>query len=136
MFLFFESDKIYVEIHFSLDSRTLQNEWDIRHSMLVCRVLWNISCQSVLLSLCWFVCLSVCPSVTKSSQDWIISFFSDIVHGDSWPWYIVTDEARFLKKKKVFGAKGPESSLKLGFYCHLLKFDSLVSLAITCSDSL
>ena len=42
---------------------------------------------------------SVCPSITKFSQDWIISFF-DIVHDDSWPWYLVTDEDRFLKKKK------------------------------------
>ena len=25
--------------------------------------------------------------------------FSDIVHGDSWPWYLVTDEGRFLKKE-------------------------------------
>ena len=36
-------------------------------------------------------------SVTTFSQDWI-SFFSDIVHDDSWPWYLATDEARFLKK--------------------------------------
>ena len=39
------------------------------------------------------VCLSVRPSVTKVSQDWIISFF----------WYctlyLVTDKARSLKKK-------------------------------------
>ena len=25
--------------------------------------------------------------------------FSDIVHNDSWPWYLVTDRDRFLKKK-------------------------------------
>ena len=40
--------------------------------------------------------------VTKFSQDWII-FFSDIVHDDSWPWYLVAHEARFLKKKKIGG---------------------------------
>ena len=26
-------------------------------------------------------------------------FFSDIVHGDSWPWYLVTNAARYLKIK-------------------------------------
>ena len=45
---------------------------------------------------------SVCPlsvrrAVTKFSHDWIMSF-SDIVNDDSWPWYLVTDEARFLNK--------------------------------------
>ena len=43
-------------------------------------------------------CPSVCPPVTKFSQDWII-IFSDIVHDHSLPWYLVTDEARFLEKK-------------------------------------
>ena len=32
--------------------------------------------------------------------------FSDVVHDDSWPWYLVTDETRFLKK--IFG--GPNLS--------------------------
>ena len=27
-------------------------------------------------------------------------FFSDIVHDDSWPWYLVPDEARFFGEKK------------------------------------
>ena len=36
-----------------------------------------------------------CPSVTKFSQDWIISF-SEIVHDDNWPLYLVTDKAKFL----------------------------------------
>ena len=56
--------------------------------------------------------------VTKFSQDWII-FFSDIVHDDSWPWYLVAHEARFLKKKKnwwpKFGPNGPKVDPKLGF---------------------
>ena len=28
-------------------------------------------------------------------------FFSDIVHDDSRPWYLMTDETRFLKKKRA-----------------------------------
>ena len=40
--------------------------------------------------------LSVCPSL-KISQDWMISFFW-FLHDDTLPWYLVTDEARFLKK--------------------------------------
>ena len=50
-------------------------------------------------SVCLSVCLSIRPSVTKFSQDCIIAF-TVIVHDDSWPGYLVIDEARFLKKKK------------------------------------
>ena len=49
--------------------------------------------------------------VTKFSQDWII-FFSDIVHDDSWPWYLVAHEARFLKKKKIGGRNLGPTGLK------------------------
>ena len=45
------------------------------------------------------VCLSVRPSLNYFKIGSLV--FSDIVHGDSWPWYLVTDEARFLKKKLV-----------------------------------
>ena len=73
------------------------------------------------------VCLSVCPSVRPSVHP-SLSFlkigslvFSDIVRDDSWPWYLVTDEARFLKKKKIwrpkFGPNGSKLGPKLGF-CH------------------
>ena len=76
--------------------------------------------------------LSVRPFVTKFSQDWYISF-SDIVHCDSWPWFLVTDNDRFLG--------GKNGSLNLGqmrqnwtqnhvFFC------SLVFLPMTCNDSL
>ena len=58
------------------------------------------------------VCLSVRPSVTKVSQDWIISFF----------WYctlyLVTDKARSLKKKicrPEFSPNGPKSGPKWDF---------------------
>ena len=37
--------------------------------------------------------LSIHLSITKFSQDWII-VFSDFVHDDSWPWDLVTEEAR------------------------------------------
>ena len=47
---------------------------------------------------------SVFPSDTKFYQNWIISF-CDIVHDDSWLWYLVTEEARFLKKKKKLVAR-------------------------------
>ena len=56
-------------------------------------------------SVCLSVCLSIRPSVTKFSQDCIIAF-TVIVHDDSWPGYLVIDEARFLKKKKKIG--GPK----------------------------
>ena len=41
-------------------------------------VLWNLVRRSVR--------LSARPSITKLSQDWIISFFFDIAHDDSWLW--------------------------------------------------
>ena len=72
-----------------------------------------------------FVCPSVCPSVCQfvhpspSFLKTASSVLSVIVHGESWPWYRVTDEARFLKKK----------------FRHFLEFGSLVFLQIACSDS-
>ena len=44
--------------------------------------------------------------------------FSDIVHDDSWPWYLVTDEGRFLKKRNwrpKFRPNCSKSGSKLGF---------------------
>ena len=38
----------------------------------------------------------------------------NILHDNSWPWYLVTDKARFLMKKKI-GPNGPQSDPKLGF---------------------
>ena len=70
--------------------------------------------------------------------------FSGIVHDDSWPWFLATDDARFLKKKltaqilakwakigQKIGLKEPKLGLKLGF----LLF-SQVLLEITYNDSL
>ena len=56
--------------------------------------LWSV-CLSGLLS----IDLSVHPSITKFSKDQIISFFWYYTHDDSWPWYLVTDRARFFLKK-------------------------------------
>ena len=44
--------------------------------------------------------------------------FSDIVHQDSWPWYLVTDKARFLKKKiwrSKLVSNVPKLDQRLGF---------------------
>ena len=68
--------------------------------------------------------LSVCPSVYSSVRP-LLSFlkigslvFSDIIHDDSWPWYLLTDRARFLKKILVTQMSGPDgtkSGPKIGF---------------------
>ena len=64
----------------------------------------------VRLFVCPSVCLSVCPSVPPSLSFLKIGLlvFSDIVHDDSWPWYLLTDKARFLKKvlRLEFGPNG------------------------------
>ena len=38
---------------------------------------------------------SVCPSLSFLKIGSLV--FSDIVHDDSWPWYLMTDRARFFK---------------------------------------
>ena len=61
----------------------------------------------VRLSVCLFVCPSVHLSLTFLKLGPLV--FSDIVHDDNWPWYVKTDEARFLKKKNSglnFGRRG------------------------------
>ena len=79
------------------------------------------------------VCLSICPSMCPSVRP-SLSFlkirslvFSDIVHDDSWSWYLVTDWARFLKKKI-----GP----KTRFFSIFSSFCPLVFLEIAYHDSL
>ena len=44
--------------------------------------------------------------------------FSDIVHDDSWPWYLVTDRARFLKKNLMaqIWVKWAKFQPKIGFF--------------------
>ena len=80
--------------------------------------------------------LSVRPSLSFLKIGSLV--FSDIVHDDSWPWYLVTDGTRFLKKKKLqskFEPNGPKSGPKLGFL-YFLKFHSLFFLEIACNNSL
>ena len=87
-----------------------------------------------------FVCLSIfptiCPSFTKFSQVWIIGFFPDIVHDDSWPWYLVTGKVRFKKKGSLnFGPTGLNQAQNEVF-CHFTEFGSYVFLEIVYNDSL
>ena len=78
----------------------------VKHKINVQKLIFILDAQTLvgwcpmksLLSYCLSLCLAVRPSVTKFSQDWITSFF-DIVDDDSWPWYLETGGARFLKKK-------------------------------------
>ena len=44
------------------------------------------------LSTCLSIHPSVCP-LLKFLKIVSFVFFADIVHDDSWPWYLVTDEA-------------------------------------------
>ena len=63
---------------------------------------------------------SACQSVHLSLNFFKIGslIFSDVVHDNSWPWYLVTDEARFLKKNVVAGiwAKGAKIGPKTRFF--------------------
>ena len=79
------------------------------------------------------VCLSVCPSLSFLKIGSLV--FSDIVHDDSSPWYLVTDRARFLKKN-WWPKFGPKSGPKVGVFLQFLKFGSLVFLEIAYSDNL
>ena len=51
------------------------------------------------------LCLPVCPTVRPflSFLKMVSLVSSDIVHDNSWPWYLVTDGVRFLKEKKTIG---------------------------------
>ena len=64
------------------------------------------------------VCMPVCPSVCPSLNFLKIGLlFPDIVHDDSWPWYLVTDETRLLKKiwRPKSRPNRPKLGPKLGF---------------------
>ena len=87
----------------------------------------------VRLSICPFsVCLSVCPSLSFLKIGSLV--FSDIVHDDSSPWYLVTDSQIFEKKlvAQIWAKIRPKSRVFLQF----LKFGSLVFLEIAYSDNL
>ena len=73
------------------------------------------------------VCPSVRPSVNFLKTGSLVFLILHMITD-----YLVTDEARFLKKnwQPEFGAKGPKSGPKLVFFFHFLKFSSLVLLEI------
>ena len=64
--------------------------------------------------------------------------FNDIVHDDSWPWYLETGEVRFLKKNIGGSSLGPMglNQAQIEIFPHLLEFGSLVFLEIVYNDSL
>ena len=62
-------------------------------------ILWNYSRPSVCLSACLSIRLSIRPSLNFAKIGSLV--FSNIKHDDSWSWHLVTDKARFLKKKKI-----------------------------------
>ena len=114
----------------------------------VCRTVSYKICF-ICLSLCLPVCL--CLSVRLSVCLWLNFLiigslvFSYIVLGDSWLWYLVTDKARFLKKKDKkktkkrwpkFGSNRPKSDPKSGFlpYSWVWIFSSPIKIAY--NDSL
>ena len=87
--------------------------------------------------------LSICLSACLSSVHPLLDFlkigslvFSGILYVNTWPWYLVTDEARFLKKKiggPNLGSMGL-TQVQNEVFCHLLEFGSYVFLEITCND--
>ena len=84
---------------------------------------------------CPSVCLSFHPSVTKFSQDWIISFFLILYmmiayHGFSW-----------LAKPDFFWGGGEKKMaariwVQNEFFCDFIEFGSYIFLEITYNDSL
>ena len=91
------------------------------------------------------VCVSVGPSfhpfVSNFFQYWIIAFFclfSDILHDDSWPWYLVTDETIFLKNKNGGTSVGPTcvNQAQSKVFPHFVEFGSYVFLETEYDDSL
>ena len=87
-----------------------------------------------------FVCLSVRPLVCITSLSFLEMdnlFFSDIAHG-SWPWYLVTDEARVLEKKIGSPGLGPTylNQTQNEVFCHFIEFLSYFFLQIAYSDTL
>ena len=58
-------------------------------------VSWTVAYEIALIDLS--ICLSGRPSLGFLKISSLV--VSDNVHDDSWPWYLVTDEARFFKTK-------------------------------------
>ena len=95
------------------------------------------------LSVCLSVRLSVsvclCSSIYLSQSFFKIgSLFFSIIHDNSWPWYLVTDDSRFLRKKNGGRTLVPLglSQAQIEFFLSFFEFGSLVFLEITYNDSL
>ena len=87
-----------------------------------------------------FICLSIHLCISQSLNFLKIRtlVFSDIVDDDSWPWYLVTDKARLLKKRfwcPEFWPNLPKSVPKWVFW-DFLEFGLYVFVEITYDDSL
>ena len=73
-------------------------------------ILWNYSCPSV--------CLSICPSLSFLKNG-SVAFF-DILHADSWSWYLVTEEARHDMNLGSMGLNQAQNEV----FHHFLEFGS------------
>ena len=82
--------------------------------------------------------LSVYPSLSFLKIGLLV--FSDTVHDDNWPRYLVTEEARFLKRKKKIRGPNLDSTVlnhaQNEFFFHFPEFKWLVFLEIAYSHSL
>ena len=84
------------------------------------------------------VCLPVRPSLSFLKIGSLV--FSDIVHDNGWPWYLVNDEARFLKKS--FGGRiwakwtkiGPKNMFFVIFSSLFHYFSLKLHIIIACNN--
>ena len=99
---------IYLLFSFELDFWRLDVSQTASYEITFCLSV----CQSVCLSVCLTVCLTIHLSLSFLKIGSLL-VFSDIVHDNRSPKYLVTEGVRFLKKKKKIGSLnlGP----KLGF---------------------
>ena len=72
----------------------IKNEWKTPNHFLS-KIFWTLDVSRTASYEITLVCLSICPSLSFLKMGTLV--FTDIVvHDDCWPWYLVTDEARFL----------------------------------------
>ena len=90
----------------------------------------SIKITLVQLSGCLCVYLSVCPLLNFLKIGSLI--FAGIVHDNSWPWYLVIDEAIFLKKnwQPEFGLNEQKSDPDWGFLAIFFSLDHKFSLKL------
>ena len=95
----------------------------------VCLPVYLSVCLSVCLSVGWSVCLSARLSLTFLKTGSLA--FSEIVHDDSWPRYVVTDQAIFLKKRlwqPAYLFQRASIRSKMCFFAIFLRLDHKFSL--------